>query len=47
VCGRKIVFETQFERRETSPWRVTGKGRIYLVSEIADFSVDKSADDDA
>ena len=36
-CGRKIVFETQFEKRETSPWKVVGKGRIYLVSERSDY----------
>lgn len=37
VCGRKIVFETQFERRPSSPWKVTGKGRVFLVAEASDF----------
>jgi hypothetical protein len=36
-CARKIVFETQFEKRESSPWKVVGKGRIYLVSERSDY----------
>ena len=36
-CGRKIVFDAQFERRESSPWKVVGKGRIYLVSERSDY----------
>ena len=37
VCGRKIVFETQFEPRLGSPWKVTGKGRVFLVAEVSDF----------
>lgn len=36
-CARKIVFETQFEKRERTPWKVVGKGRIYLVSERSDY----------
>lgn len=37
VCGRKIVFETQFEPKPSSPWKVTGKGRVFLVAEVSDF----------
>ena len=37
VCGRKIVLDVEFERTESSLWKVTGQGKIFLVSETSDF----------
>jgi len=37
VCERKIVLDVEFERTESSLWRVTGQGKIFLVSEASDF----------